>query len=69
MSIVRGLLTTGITEATAFVLRETAYRNLCPRALPAEAVLLIHVESDSLTGRGHTVNLLALICSAIRMDL
>lgn len=30
LSIVNVLCTTGITELTAFVLRETAYRSLCP---------------------------------------
>lgn len=68
-SIVNVLFTNGITELTAFVLRETAYHNLCPRDLPAEPVLLIRVVSDSLTVADRTVNLLALICTVIRMDL
>lgn len=68
-SIVNVLFTNGITELTAFVLRETAYYNLCPCDLPAEPVLLIRVVSDSLTVADRTVNLLALICTVIRMDL
>lgn len=68
-SIVNVLLTTGITELMAFVLQETVYHNVCPCDLPSEPVLLIHVASDSLTVTDPTVDLLALICTAIRMYL